>query len=175
MICWFSWKTCLFISDNKCGSCLMKHHLHFLCSGRQHVVQTCSGQQTGSGGAANWSAWYPVLNGLDFWLWRHLNAFVSSELISDLEVVLQQREENFCQEIGVKPGIVERVCTFVRQWTESYADMHGNHREICCRDNMNITHGTTGTGISTGVDWLFCSLNWVLHIFQTVTALHTYI
>jgi hypothetical protein len=129
MICRCSWKTCLSISDNKCGSCLTKHYLHhFLCTGRQHVIRTFSGQQTGSGGAANWSALYPVLNGLHFWLWRHLNTLVCSELISDIEV-LQQREENVCQETGLKPGIFERVCTFVRQRSESYADMHENHRE----------------------------------------------
>jgi hypothetical protein len=77
-------------------------------------MQTFSVQQTGSEGAANWSARYPVLNGLDFWLRRHLNTLVCSELISHLEVLLQ-REENLCQETGVKPGIFERVRIFVRQ------------------------------------------------------------
>ena len=28
---------------------------HFRCTGRQHVIQTFSGQPIGSGGAANWS------------------------------------------------------------------------------------------------------------------------
>jgi hypothetical protein len=43
-----------------------------------------------------------------------IHALVCSETISDLEV-LQQREEIVRQEIGVKPGIFERVHTFVRQ------------------------------------------------------------
>jgi hypothetical protein len=51
---------------------------------------------------------------------------VCSKLISDIEV-LQQREENACQETGLKPGVFERVCIFARQRPESC--VHGNHAE----------------------------------------------
>jgi uncharacterized membrane protein len=53
---------------------------------------------------------------------------VHSAPINDLEV-LQQRVENTCQEIRVKPGIFDRVRTSVRRRAESCVEMYGNHTE----------------------------------------------
>jgi hypothetical protein len=46
--------------------------------------------------------------------------------ISDLEVI-QQRVENACQEIRVKPGIFDRVRTSVRRSAGRCVEMEGNH------------------------------------------------
>jgi hypothetical protein len=79
---------------------------HFLRTVRQHLNQAFDEQWTGRRGPVNWPARSPDLNTLDFWLWGHLRALVHSAPINDLEV-LQQRVENSCQEIRVKPGIFE--------------------------------------------------------------------
>lgn len=50
------------------------------------------------------------------------------EPITDLEI-LQQRAENACQKIRVKPGIFETVHTSVKRVAESCVDMNGNHME----------------------------------------------
>jgi hypothetical protein len=78
---------------------------HFLRIVGQHLNQTFGEQWIGRWGPVNWSARSPDLNPLDFWLWGHLNTLVYSAPISDL-VVLQQRAENVCQEIRIKPGII---------------------------------------------------------------------
>jgi hypothetical protein len=51
-----------------------------------------------------------------------------SVLISDLEV-LQQRVENACQEIQLRPGIFDTVCASVQQKAESCVAMHGSHTD----------------------------------------------
>jgi hypothetical protein len=100
----------------------------FICIVRQHLNQTFSEQWIGSGGPVNWPARSPDLNPLGFWLWGHLKTLVYLAPINDLEV-LQQRVQNACQEIRVKPGIFDRVRTSVRRRAESCVEMHGNHRE----------------------------------------------
>jgi hypothetical protein len=101
---------------------------HFLRIVRQHLSQTFGEQRIGREGPVNWSARSPDLNPLDFWLWGHLRILVYSSPINDLEV-LQQRLQNACQEIRVKPIIFDRVRTSVRQRAERYVEMHGNHIE----------------------------------------------
>jgi hypothetical protein len=53
---------------------------------------------------------------------------VRSAPINDLEV-LQQKVENICQEIGMKPGIFDRVRISVRRRAESCVEMQGNRTE----------------------------------------------
>jgi hypothetical protein len=102
--------------------------LNFPLIVRQHLNQTFGEHWTGRGDPVNWPAQSSDLNPLDFWLWEHLNTFVYSVPINDLEV-LQQRVENSCQEMRVKPGIFGRVHISVRRRAESCVEMHGNHTE----------------------------------------------
>jgi hypothetical protein len=124
----YFWNMCLFINDNTCGSCMTGHYLIFSALSRQHLNQTFSEQWIGRGGPVNWPARSPDRNPLDFWLWRHLKTLVYSAPINDLEGK-QQRVQNACQEIRVKPGIFDRVRTSVRRRAENCVEMHGNHRE----------------------------------------------
>jgi hypothetical protein len=101
---------------------------HFRHIVRQHLNQTFSEQWIGCRGPFNLPAQSPDHNSLDFWLWGHLNILVYSALIDYLEVS-HQWVENTCQEIQVKPGIFNRVCTSVRRRAESCVEMHGNHIE----------------------------------------------
>jgi hypothetical protein len=64
---------------------------HFLRIAEQHLNQTFAEQWIERGGPVNWSGRSPDSNSLDFWLWGHLNTFVYSAPINDLQV-LQQRE-----------------------------------------------------------------------------------
>jgi hypothetical protein len=85
-------------------------------------------QWIGRRSRVNWPVWSPALNSLELWLWGHAKTLMHSAPINDLEV-LQQRVENACQEIRVKPGIFDRVHTSVRWRAESYVEMCGNHTE----------------------------------------------
>jgi hypothetical protein len=99
---------------------------HFLPIVRQHVNQTFGEQWIGLGGPVNRPTRSSDHDPLDVWLWGHLKMLMYSALISNL-VVLQQRVENACQEIRVKPGIFDRVRTSVRRRAESCVEMHKNH------------------------------------------------
>jgi hypothetical protein len=57
-----------------------------------------------------------------------LETLVYSAPINDVQV-LQQRVENACQEIRVKPGIPGRVRKSVLRRDESCVEMHGNYTE----------------------------------------------
>jgi hypothetical protein len=70
---------------------------------RQHLNQTFDCQWTESGGAVSWPAPFSELP-LKFWKWIHVTTLVYSGTTNVLEV-LQQRDENACREIQVKPGI----------------------------------------------------------------------
>jgi hypothetical protein len=83
---------------------------HFARFARQHLNQTLVEQCIGRGGPDNWPARSPDLNPLDFRLWGHLNTMVHSAPINALEA-LQQRVENACPGIRVKPGIFDTVRT----------------------------------------------------------------
>jgi hypothetical protein len=85
---------------------------YFLRIVRQHLNQTFGEQWIGRGGPFSWPARSPDLNPMDILLWGHLRSSVYSSPVSDLEV-LQQRVENACQKIGLKPGIFDRVRTSV--------------------------------------------------------------
>jgi hypothetical protein len=108
--------------------CMMGHHLIF--SALSHSTRTRLGWtvEAGSGGSVNWPARSPELKPLDFWLWGHLQTMMYSALINNLEI-LQQYIENACKESRVKPEIVDRVRTSVRQRAGSCVEMHGNHTE----------------------------------------------
>jgi hypothetical protein len=101
---------------------------HFLRIFRKHLNQTTGEQWIGCGGPINWPARSPDLNPLDFWLLGHLNTWVYSAPIEDLEV-LQQRVENACQEIRATPGIFDRVVTSVRRRAGSCVEMHEKYIE----------------------------------------------
>jgi hypothetical protein len=126
---------------------------HFVHIVRQHLDQTFGEQWIRRGGPVNWPARSPDLNPQDIWLWRHLKTSVYSAPINDLEV-LQQRAENACQEIPVKPGIFDRVRTCVRRRDESLIEIHANHtHRTCCTDHTHIAHISVGTDFWTYVDW----------------------
>jgi hypothetical protein len=100
---------------------------HFHRNARQHLNQTTFGEEwVGRGGPVNWPARSPDLNPLDFRLWGHLKTLVHSAPINELEV-LQQRVENACQEIRVKP--FGRVRASVRRRAESRVATYGNHAQ----------------------------------------------
>jgi hypothetical protein len=63
---------------------------------------------------------------MEIWLSEHLKTLVYSAPINDLEV-LQQRVENACQEIRVKP--FERVSASMRRRAGICVKMHRNHTE----------------------------------------------
>jgi hypothetical protein len=67
-------------------------------------------------------------NPLSFCLWEHVKALEYSAPINDLEV-LQQRVENACKDIRVKPGIFDRVRISEQQAAESCVEMSGNYAE----------------------------------------------
>jgi hypothetical protein len=121
----YSWNMCHFINDNTwfMHDGAPSHFLHIV---RHYLNQTFGEHRIGSGGPVNWPAQSPNLNPLDFWLWGHLKTLVYSGAINDPEV-LHQWVEHACQEIRVKPGIFNRVCTSVRRKAESCVEMHGNH------------------------------------------------
>jgi hypothetical protein len=83
------------------------HHLIFF--GEQWLLRR---------GPVSWPTRSPDLNPLHFWLWKHVNTLMYSELIY-----------NFCQEIRVKPGIFDSMRTSALWRAESCVEMHGNHTE----------------------------------------------
>jgi hypothetical protein len=77
---------------------------------RQHLNLAFGEHWIGRGGPFNWPGRYPDLNPLDLPLSEHLETLVYSAPINEL-AVLQQQVENACQEIRVKPGILDGVRT----------------------------------------------------------------
>ena len=116
---------------------------------RQHLNQTFGWQWTKSGGAVSWPAPSSELNPLNFWKWRHVTTLVYSGTINALEV-LQQRDENACREIQVKPGIFWNSTQFVRK--EVVMTRMVTTQSICCKDNTNVTHISGGFGFRMYVD-----------------------
>jgi hypothetical protein len=90
--------------------------------------QTFGEQSIGRRDPVNWPARSPDLSPLDFWLLEHVNILVHSASISNLQI-LQQRVENACQEIGVKPEIFDRVGITVTRRADSCLELNGNHIE----------------------------------------------
>jgi hypothetical protein len=100
---------------------------HFLPIARHQLNQTFGEQWIGRGGPVNWPARSPDLSALDSWLWGHLKTLVYSAPINDLEV-LQQRVENACQDIRVKPEISTECAPLCDEELKT-VEMHGNHIE----------------------------------------------
>jgi hypothetical protein len=77
---------------------------------------------------------------MDFWLQGHLKILVYLAPINDLQI-LQQRVENACQKIRVKPEIFDRVRISVRRRAESCSESWETHTySVCCTDYTNIAH-----------------------------------
>lgn len=95
---------------------------HFLCSVRQHLDQTFSEQWMGFESPVSWRAW-----SLDLWWWGHLKTCIFSA--DQWLRGIKQWAENTNQEIWVKPGIFDRVCTSFEWRDESCVEMHGKHIE----------------------------------------------
>jgi hypothetical protein len=132
---------------------------HFLHNTRQHLNQTFGEQWIGRRATVKWPARSPHLNPLDFWLWGHLKAAVYSAPINDLEV-LQQRVENACQEIRVKPEIFYRMRTSVRRRAERCVEMHGNHAEhLLWRSNEHRPYLSRHRFLDACSLGMFCSFN----------------
>lgn len=143
------------------------------CIVRQHLVQTYNWQQIECGDPITWSAWSPDLNSLNFWLWGHLKASVYLDTLSNLEM-LQQWVANTHWEIRLKPRIFERVPSSheKKSWKVELTCM-GTTQNICCRDNLKITHITAGIGFCTYVDWeFFAPLSEYYKTWKSITLLY---
>jgi hypothetical protein len=139
---------------------------------RQQLNQTFGAQWTGRGGSVNWPSWSPDLSPFDFGLWKYVKTSVYSALIYDLEA-LQQRAENACREIRVKPEIFDRVRISVwrRAVVRVVLKCKGTTNSVCCKDLTNIAHISAGICFWIYVDWeFFCLFQWVLY---PITACNT--
>jgi hypothetical protein len=100
-----------------------------------------------------------------FLLWGHLKTLVHSAPISELDV-LQQRVENTCQKIRVKPGIFDRVHTLSNKELKVVLKFMGATYSICCRDHTSVAHSSTGN-----VFWKYVDCDSFAHLSEYYTPL----
>lgn len=115
---------------------------------RPHLNKTFGWYWTERGGAVSWPAPFSELNPRVFLEMGTRNNLAYSGTINALEVS-QQRDENACREIQVKPGSFWNTAQFVRK--EIVMTRIGTTQSICCRDNRNVTH-ISGFGLRNYAD-----------------------